>query len=64
MGKENSPEKTEDITKEITLKIKSRDMGNFIGQMGDGTKEDGKMESSMEEVCIIIQMALSEMANG
>ena len=54
----------EEDMKDSILTTKKKDMETFTGQMGENTKEDGKMESSMELVCTLLRVEKQSKENG
>jgi hypothetical protein len=54
----------EEDTKEITLTIKKKDKVYSIGQTEENMKEDGKMESNMEQEFILQQVVKQKWENG
>jgi hypothetical protein len=52
------------IIKEIMLLIKKTDMANLCDLVARSTKDNGKMECSMEEELILILLAILRMENG
>ena len=54
----------EEDMKDSILTTKKKAMETFTGRTGENTREDGRMESSMESVCTLLQVGRPSKESG